>query len=176
MSGALTKPNVLKPGPSLIAGGRALESKRRQAGVWPYQWLFPGPHSKQVRPNGSQVIPAYGTLVNLLQYTVPEGMRFSMRGIVVNATTGGWTEGDGNLIFNLAVQGSGPRNVDFLNNINTRLGSSLTPFPIMGRLEFEPLDVLTLTMLPVAVVDRGAPNFGYGMLVGHLYPNSETEG
>jgi hypothetical protein len=170
---------ILEPGRSLIEGGRALKSPRRLAGRWPYQWLFPGPNSKQVLSHGEVAIPAIaGGAVNVVRYQVPDGLRFSLRGVVLDAfiTDASWNEASGDLLFNVTVLAAGSRTVDYLVNVSTRLGSRFSPYPILGRLEFEPGAVLTVTVNNIVNVTAGPPNMAIAHLVGHTYPNSEVDG
>jgi hypothetical protein len=168
---------VIVPGkPGFILAGGALASPRRRVGTWPYQWLYPGPNSRHVRAAVTAATPfpaGFGTPLTLADYTVPNGYRFSLRGIVANNNVSDWIEGDGNVVFNLVVRSVGSRNVDYLQNVTTRLGSSLEPWPILGRLEFQSGTRLVLTVTALAVVTV-AGAFGYGMLLGHEYPNPES--
>lgn len=146
------------------------------------QWLFPGPHSRHVRAAPTTVVsvPDYTlapATVVVLQWQVPDGMVFSLRGVQVLGFVQSWNQGSGDLTFNLAVVSGGNRNVDFLQGITTELGSNELPFPIGGRLEFEPLDILQWTATATANVGIGAPNDLFCSLWGHLYPAAErTDG
>jgi hypothetical protein len=167
---------ITKPGPSLVEVARSLEDPRRMLGKYPYQWVFPGPHSRQVLANGAVLLPAgAGATAQILKYQVPDGWRFSLRGVVFAFFGTGWNEGVGDITFTLTVQAAGTRNVDFLVGVKTHLGSPDFPFPIMGRLEFAPLDVLIPIVTNVTgVLPGGPPNSVTAMLVGHTYPNSES--
>lgn len=110
-----------------------------------------------------------------MSYQVPDGWRFSLRGVVFAFFGAGWNEGIGDLTFTLTVRAAGTRNVDFLVNVATHLGSPDFPYPILGRLEFAPLDVLTAYVTNVTgVVAAGPPNAVTAILSGHTYPNSES--
>jgi hypothetical protein len=173
------------PGRSLVQGARSLETRERGAGVFPYQWLFPGPNSKQVLANGRVAMPAaYGTPAGIIPngssqsalYTVEQGYRFSLRGLIFGCTTSDFVDGSGDVVFNLTVTaGTAPRVVDYFFNFPFRLGSTAEPFPILGRLEFAELEALSLTVTPVANVTLSS-GFGFGALVGHIYPESEAAG
>lgn len=179
MSGKVIVPDkVLQPGRSTTLAAEALESPRRLLGRWPYQWLFPGPNSRHVLANQSAPLPASGLSVSVLTYQVPDGLRFSLRAIVFGFNGTGWTEGSPTGIsFTLQVQAAGTRNVDFLQGVLTHLGSASQPYPILGRLEFAPLDVLVVVATNLAgQVAAGPPNNVFAHLVGHTYPNSETVG
>jgi hypothetical protein len=166
---------IITPGPALVEAGRALESPQRLLGRYPYQWLQPGPHSKPVRAAGSIAIPdSYGVVTEILRYTVPQGERFCLRALVMDANSPDWTEGSGDLIFSLKVITGGARPVDYLAAVDTRLGNTALPWPLYdGRLEFQSLDVLQMTVTAVANITLGA-GFAFGMLIGHTYPNSEA--
>jgi hypothetical protein len=142
-------------------------------GVWPYQWLFAGPNSRPVMAWASNPFVGYGTAVVLASYQVPEGMRFSLRGVVAQCICSDFSDASGNVTFNLAAQGVGTRNVEGWGAFTTRRGSTEQPFPITGRLEFQSRETVLLTCTPVAVITL-AGSFGFGMLVGHEYPNSEA--
>lgn len=162
---------ILTPGPSLVKGARALEDPKSSIGTYPYQWLFPGPHSRQVLANNTIPITGPGNTDIILEYLVPDGMIFSLRGIVWGFIGNGWSEGSNELVFNTTVTAAGTRKVDFLNNWKTHVGSLESPYPMLGRLEFAPLDVVR-----VAVTNTGGPASGncFAHLVGHTYPQSEA--
>ena len=165
---------IITPGRSLVKAAQALEDPRRMMGVYPYQWMFPGPHSKHVLANGSIALPAIGSgATQVLGYQVPEGLRFSLRAIVFGFFGSGWNEGTGNLEFNLFVTDAGQRNVDFLQNVTTHLGSADFPYPILGRLEFAPDSFLSVQVTNAAVVLSGVQSV-FAHLVGHTYPNAES--
>ena len=171
-------PQIIKPGSDLIQAARALSDPKRLLGTFPYQWIFPGPHSRQVLANQAIPLPAAGAgAVQILTYQVPSGLRFSLRGIVFAFFGTGWNEGVApGLSFTLQVQAAGIRQVDFLNNVTTHLGSPDFPYPIMGRLEFAPLDILIVTVTNAvgSGIAAGPPNTAVAHLVGHTYPNSEA--
>lgn len=162
---------IMTPGPSLVQGARALEDPKSSIGTYPYQWLFPGPHSRQVLANNTIAITGPGNTDLILFYQVPDGMIFSLRGIVWGFIGTGWLEGSTQLVFNTTVVAAGPRKVDFLNNWKTHIGSLDSPYPMLGRLEFAPLDVVQ-----VAVTNTGGPatGFAFAHLIGHTYPQTEA--
>lgn len=173
------KTRILVPGRSQVAAAEALESPRRLVGKWPYQWLFPGPNSRHVLVNDQASVPngAHST-VQIAAYQVEDGLRFSLRGVVFAFEGAGWNEGTATgLSFTLVADLAGPMNVDFLQNVRTQLGSTQQPYPILGRLEFEPLTNLYVVVENLGgVVAAGPPNTVVAHLVGHTYPNSEAVG
>ena len=153
---------------------RALESP--VSPVLP-QYLFPGPNSRHIRAAAKAAVPDYtlGPATALLtpSFQVPDGMVFSLRGVQVLGFVASWNPASGDLLFTLAVTSGGNRNVDYLQNIDIEMGSPELPYPIGGRLEFEPLDILQWSVLASANVGIGAPNFVEAVLWGHLYPASQ---
>lgn len=161
---------VLPPGPSVVAAGRTLEDRRLRLGAFPYQWLFPGPHSTMVLAHRTFDLTG-GSSGVVLEYKVPSGLQFSLRGVVFGATAeAAWIEGTGDLNFDLTVTSAGTRKVEFLNAILTHLGTRESPYPILGRLEFEPDSVLRVNVGNSGAVVAG---FAFAHLVGHTYPQIE---
>jgi hypothetical protein len=170
---------IIVPGRSQVQAAEALENPRRLIGKWPYQWLFPGPNSRHVLVNDRASVPlGASSQVTLAKFQVEDGLRFSLRGIVFAFEGTGWNEGTtSGLSFTLVADLAGPMNVDFLQNVLTQLGSTAQPYPILGRLEFEPLTNLSVVVTNVGgVVAEGPPNTVVAHLVGHTYPNSEVTG
>lgn len=167
---------VIAPGVGLSEATRALGGARRRAGLFPYQWLYPGPNAKPVAQEGSAIMPdAYGSEAVIASYTVPEGMRFSLRGLVANVFSPDWNVGSGDILFTLRVNTVGTRNVEFFTDMTWPRGSSESPWPIPGRLEFLSDAIVELAMLPVDNVTLGAGGgYGIGLLLGHIYPNQEA--
>ena len=165
---------VIPAGTDLVRAAGALEGNSRRLGKFPYQWLKPGPNSQHVLAAGAAAMPGgYGTTSTLLTYTVESGLRFSLRGILLGSTSPDWEEGSGNLIFSVQVGGVGQRPVDWLASVDTRLGSTTNgPWPILGRLEFQAEEVISVLATPIAVITLGA-GFNFAKLVGHTYPNFE---
>lgn len=173
---------ISNPATALVDYTRAIERSQEPKEEWPYNWVFPGSHSRHVLSQGSLPVPDYVAASGpatgvVLQYVVPDGMRFSLRGVVVAANVASWNQGSTDMTFTLAVVSGGNRNVDFLFEVNTELGSLQEgPYPIGGRLEFESLDVLEWSVTASANVGIGSPNFVICHLWGHTYPTSEAYG
>lgn len=175
MSSQIVRPqknSLVAPGPSLIRAASAIDNPKNVIGRYPYQWLFPGPHSKAIWVQKAIPLTGPASTDQIVQYQVSDGMIFSLRGYVVGAAAGsGWNEGTAELTFSLTVTAAGTRKVDFLNAIQTHVGSLESPYPILGRLEFQPLDVLTWSVANVAGPAAGKIVFAH--LVGHEYPQAE---
>ena len=170
-------------GNTALALPRYTEALIRRAPATLPQWLFPGPNSRHVRAASKVAAPDYtladATAVFLPSYQVPDGMIFSMRGISLLAFVQSWNQASGDLLFTLSVTSGGTRNVDYLINIDTELGSTQQPFPIGGRLEFEPLETLSMSVFApmTSTASIGPPNWLECVLWGHLYPAAErTDG
>ena len=144
-----------------------------------FPWLVPGEHSRLIRADSKVAVPDYATPATaqtaalLPSFQVPDGMIFSLRGIVFLGFVQSWNPASGDLTWTLSVTSGGTRSVDYLVNVDTELGSLERPFPIMGRAEFESLDVLQFFVTVGANVAIGPPNFVKGILCGHIYPASE---
>lgn len=165
---------VITPGPSLVEAANAMTSKRRLAGAWPYQWMFPGPHSKDVDVPGNVVLPDAPGQATVLTYTVPEGLRFTLRGIVFQYSGDNWVQGSGSILWTLTVASGGTRNVEGFVDVATQRGSVINPFPILGRLEFQSLDFLSITVSNVSLAVTPASSPVSAQLLGWTYPNSEA--
>jgi len=167
---------IISPGVGLAESARALGTAERRAGRFPFQWLYGGPNSRNINAWGTAQMPAnYGDEAVICTYTVSEGMRFSLRAIVMDSTCPDWEQASGNLLFTLRATRLGVRNVEWFTDVPTRRGNNANPWPIVGRLEFTSLEQLEIVMVPVAVVSLGPDGgFGYGELLGHEYPESEA--
>jgi hypothetical protein len=178
LSGQVNPISVFKPGGGLVKAAKAIADPERMLGEYAYQWLYPGPNSRPVFANGVIPLPdASGGPVTaaVVSYQVPSGWRFSLRGIVLAFIGSGWAEGSGDLVFQVEVQAAGIRNLEFLGQVLTHIGSlDDGPYPILGRMEFAPLDTLVVNVTNNAVALVGTP-FVTAHLVGHIYPNSQTK-
>lgn len=175
---------IIKPGASLIRAAQPLSDPRRAEGKFPYQWLYPGPNSRMVCANTAAPVPippivTPGTPVSaiLASYEVPDGFRFVLTDILMQANATDWVPGSGTLTFTAQVVFStGPRNVQFLANLPFGLGSTERPWPLHGRLEFEPLAVVEIFVTNSGIATPGPNDFAYAALNGFIYPNSEQFG
>lgn len=135
-------------------------------------WLIPGAQSRQVTANFSIPLPGVGS-TTVLSYQIPDGLRFALRGVVVNIIdpSGTWNEGSDQLLWQLQLVGTGgTRPVEFLTAIQTNLGSRLQPYPILGRCEFSELDVLNWVLTSDGSVTAGSPQYAVAHLMGWTYP------
>lgn len=180
MAGGARK--IIRPGAGLIAAAQPLANPKRAEGIYPSQWNFPGPHSRMAMPNGAVAIPqivapATSATANLFAqpYQVPEGYRLVLTDVLFNAFAADWTPGSGQLTFTLVVvYSTGPRNVEFLQNVAFPLGFNGYPFPLRGRLEFAPLDVLQVVVTNAGIPTPAPSDYAIAVLNGFTYPTTES--
>lgn len=173
---------IIRPGAGLIAAAQPLASPKRAEGVYPFQWNYPGPNSRIAMPNGAVAIPAIeapatSATANIFAqpYQVPEGYRMVLTDVLFNAFAQDWTPGSGQLTFTLVVvYSTGPRNVEFLQNVAFPLGLNGYPFPLRGRLEFAPLDVLQVVLTNTGIPTPAAADYAVAVLNGFTYPTTES--
>jgi hypothetical protein len=188
--------SIIKPGASLAEAARPLAGTKRSEGKFPYQWLYEGPNAKFAFPNGIIPLPAIvppATQVlatQVMSFQVPEGYRFTLSGILMATNSALYFPGQGLLNFSLvAVYSTGPRNVEYLSNLDfpvgefTSLAGSMKTVTqrLRQRLEFAPLDVLQIQVSnnPGNTPGGGIPtpnatDVVLGILEGFTYPNSEN--
>jgi len=172
---------IIRPGAELArAAQETLTDPRRAEGKWPFQWLYPGPNSRTVNRNAAIAIPQIpsgdtSAAATILAYTVPEGYRFVLKKLIMNAFASDWAQGSGPLLFTLTViYSTGPRNVEDFTDVSFGFGNGQIPYEIEGRLEFDPLDVLQINLTNSGITTPAASDFAYGLLGGFIYPNSES--
>jgi hypothetical protein len=165
---------VVLPGRDLIEVARGLEAIGRSLGKFAYQWSQPGPNSKPVIETASVEIPvdAVPADLDVVSFTVPDGMVFSLTGFVTGFSGSGWTPFSTQLVFSLFVQGSGGSwTVDYLRGISWANGSlEQGPYPVPARLEFKPRDVLTWRASIDGTLLPGVGQNAFAQIYGHLYP------
>lgn len=172
--------DIIKPGSNLANAARPLADPKRALGKYEEQWNYPGPNSKMAVPNGAIAIPqivfpATSATAMIFSYEVPEGYRLVLTDILLNAFGADWNPGSGQLLFTLVVKyASGPRNVEFLQNLPFGLGTSERPWPLRGRLEFNSRDVLQPMVLNSGIATPSPASFAYAALNGFTYPSSES--
>jgi hypothetical protein len=166
---------IITPGPSEILAAMALLAERKGTGVFPYQWIFPGPSARPVIAEGivaPSIVP--GQVLVVVEYDVPTGERFVLDGVVFQYLNGNtWVEGSGTILWNLVVNSAGDRTVEWFVNVASRRGSNITgPYPVPKTLEFAPRDILQIT---ATFSGAGVTNgLLLAQIVGHTYPNSEA--
>lgn len=137
-----------------------------------YDWLTPPPQSKQItaQPNSAPLATTVGT-ITIVQYTVSEGMRFSLRGVTLGCTdpNGVWDRGGTQLVFTLQARGAGGvRPVEWFANLSLPVGSLEQPFPIIGKCEFEENTILEVVCVSDGTVTQGRL---FAIIMGFERPN-----
>jgi hypothetical protein len=182
--------NIVQPGASLSAAARPLSTPHRVEGKYPFQWLYPGPNSRMARPSGIITLPTITAPVIsatavVLTYEVPEGYRFVLDALLMATNATSYAPGQNLLLFTLQVKYStGPRGVEFLTNLDYPTGKFVTLAgafetelaPLVGRLEFAPLDVLEVIITNNGLPTPSPTDVAIGILQGFTYPNSERFG
>lgn len=166
---------VVPAGKKYVEVARALESLGQSLGTFPYQWSRPGPNSSVVMEQATLDINIAAGVYPIVSYQVPDGMRFSLTGFIVDFLGTGWVPGSSDLLFTLNCVSAGSRAVDYLRNLNVAMGDLRQgPFPIAARLEFQPLDVLTWNLTQTINILPGAGQVVFAQIYGHLYPQTEA--
>jgi hypothetical protein len=111
------------------------------------------------------VIPAIGTTRTIVQFRVPLGRSGVINRIANEALVGGgWNNGDGNLVWQILINGAAVKN---LENIISILGLVANPTVIDG-IRLRENDLVQLTVRNVAVPAAG--QLIGGRLQGYFYP------
>lgn len=182
--------SIVKPGASLSAAAQPLSTPHRVEGKYPFQWLYPGPNSRNRRPSGIILVPAIvppATSVQavVMSFEVPEGFRFELTELLMSTNATGYSPGLGLMSFSLIVKYStGPRGVEDLNNLDFPTGKFVTipgdfetELALLRRpINFAPLDVLQVVINNTGLATPAGTDVAIGILQGFTYPNSESGG
>lgn len=153
---------------------RLLQDSKAQ---WPYPWLFPPPNAKNRLPFGSVAAPAGATPIEIMEFTVPTGMRFYLVGIIQQFVGAGFIQASGNALWTLDkdtpigsgnLQGSSI--ADFTNQPFTLGSFDDGPFPIEDPLVFEAGATIRSKVTTDGSIPQGAPNFFVTVLAGWTVP------
>jgi len=163
-------------------------ARNRDEGKFPYQWLNPGPNSKLALPSAivsvpAIVSPAQSATASVLTYEVPQGYIYMLDRLLMATNCAQYSPGQQQLLFTLqALYATGPRQVEWLNNLDFPYGQ-FTTLPgdmrmvlqeIDRPLMFHPLDVLQITVLNNGINVPAATDKLIGALGGYLFPESEV--
>lgn len=141
-------------------------------------WLYPPINWENIDQMAYVLLPAIGASVNIISFTVPIGRNGVINKVASNFVGGGWTEGTGDLLWRILVDGAPPPGATSYAAIPASLGSPAQPVGIAG---FRIFENQTLTL--VGVNNAAGPNGGVvvagqrfgGRLMGHLYPRDIEE-
>ena len=178
---------IFRPGTAAAQAARPIATRNNEQGKHPYQWLYPGPFSKPAFPSGvvpvpAIVSPATSATAVVLQYEVSTGYVFVLQEVLMNTNAQAYTPGQQQLLFTLqALYASGPRNVDFLANLDFTLGeftvlpgnNKMVPYQLKRPIVFNPLDVLQISAVNNGITTPASTDVLIGILGGYLFPESE---
>jgi hypothetical protein len=153
---------------------RQLQDAKTQ---WPYPWEAAPPNAKNRLPFGSIPCPAGGVLTQIMQFTVPTGMRFYLKGILNQFEGAGLVLGSGNALWTLDRDtpiGSSflPALViaDFYQQPFTLGNFNNGPFPFAMPEVFEAGAVIRSKVITDGTITPGAPNYFVTLLYGYTVP------
>jgi hypothetical protein len=136
-------------------------------------WLFPPSQWENIDQINYALLPAIGSQVTIISYTVPAGRNGVINKVANNFVGGGWVEGTGDVLWRILVDGTPPPGATNYDAILASLGSPAIPTSIAGFRVFEN-QVITL----VGFNNPAGPGGGVvvagqrlgGRLLGHLFP------
>lgn len=139
-------------------------------------WIWPPSQWENIDQIAYALLPAINATVTIITYTVPAGRNGVIKKIANNFVGGGWTEGTGDLLWRIFVDGAPPPGATSYDSIPASLGSPASPTEIAGFRVFEN-QVITL----VAFNNGAGPSGGVvvagqrvgGRLMGWLYPREQ---
>lgn len=106
-------------------------------------WIYPPTNWENIDQINYALVPAIGTQVTIITYVVPPGRNGVINKIACNFVGGGWTEGSGDILWRVLVDGTPPPGATSYNAILASLGSPASPTGVAGFRIFEN-QVLTL--------------------------------
>jgi hypothetical protein len=136
-------------------------------------WIQPPIQWENIDQIGYVTIGAVNASVTIISFQVPIGRNGIINKVANNFVGGGWTEGTGDVLWRILVDGAPPPGANSYDAIPASLGSPANPVKISGFRIFEN-QVVQL----VAFNNGAGPNGGIvpagqlvgGRLVGYLYP------
>lgn len=134
-------------------------------------WLWPPVGWQNVDLLDYVALPAIGATAIILQFQVPIGYNGVIKKVANNYVGAGWTEGTGELIWSILVDGTAPPGASSYATIFGSLGSPANPVEIPGFTIFEN-QTLTVVIQNVSVAVAG--QLSGARLIGYLYPIPET--
>lgn len=167
---------ALMSGPNAVRAASSLRPPRAAAQPVPFPWDLPPKNSKPVYEVASLASPAQGATPSLiLEYQVPDGFQFVLRGRI-NAFTGALVAGSGDALWttdvNVTPGIATPQGYPIEGFAGEKIGvGSFTegPFPVYGCLIFDPNDIVRVKVANIGVA-VGAPNFFNSALMGWIWP------
>jgi hypothetical protein len=130
-------------------------------------WIYPPINWENLDQIAYAALPAIGVEVPIITFQVPLGRNGIINKVGNNFVGGGWTEGSGNVLWRILVDGGTPPGANSYEAIPASLGSPAQPVAIAGFRIFEN-QVVTVTVNNVAIVLAG--QLVGARLCGYLYP------
>ena len=100
-------------------------------------WIYQPTNWENVDKINYVLLPAIGSTTTIVSYTVPQGRNGVFNKVACNFVGGGWTEGSGDVIWRILVDGTPPPGATDYDNILASLGSPAIPTGISGFRFFE---------------------------------------
>ncbi len=174
---ALAEP-LLMTGPQAVRAANSLRRPPQPNQPVPFPWDLAPKDSRPVCQSGSVASPAQAAQVVVVQYQVPDGFQFALKGRI-NAYTGTMVIGSGDALWttdvNKQLNLTTPQGwtVEGLQAESFGVGSLTEgPFPVEGFLVFDPNDIVRVKATNVNV-DAGAPNYFISVLMGWIWPTGK---
>jgi len=136
-------------------------------------WLYPPINWENLDQIAYAALPAIGSTVTIIQFTVPLGRNGVIKKLANNFVGGGWVEGSGDVLWRILVDGAPPPGATSYKAIVASLGSPANPVEIAGFRVFENQTVTLVGLNNPAGPSGGVIVAGQrlgGRLVGYLYP------
>lgn len=127
-------------------------------------WVERPASGESFTPSSAIPLQAAPSAAVIVQFQVPNGRSGVLKWLATGFEGGGWQNGDGNLVWQILINGAAVKNYD---KILTTLGSSEIPFPIAG-VRLRENDVVQLSVQNKGVLAAGQRVFG--LLSGWYYP------
>ena len=136
-------------------------------------WINPPIQWENVDQIAYVLLPAIGATATIISFQVPIGRNGIINKVANNFVGGGWTEGTGDVIWRILVDGAPPPGATSYDSIPASLGSPANPVLISGFRIFENQVVTLVAFNNPAGLNGGVVVAGQlvgGRLVGYLYP------
>lgn len=141
-------------------------------------WIEPPSQWENVDLLAYALLPAIGSTVTILTYTVPIGRNGVIQKVANNFVGGGWVAGTGDLVWRILVDGTPPPGATNYDTILDSLGSPALPTKISGFRIFENQTLTVVLFNNPAGADGGVVVAGQrtgARLLGYLYPREYEE-
>lgn len=173
----MTRPLSLLAGSEAMRGGEAIRRDREARTKFPYVWENAPPASEHLSAWGAALVPAQGSAIEVVSYTVKQNYNAVLRYVMMEFTGAAYLPGD--FTFSVTVdkpvltlivpEGYTMKDYNAVPfNIGSRAGG---PWPIMSGEE----SILTSGQVVRIVganvnLTEGTPNYFLGALIGFTWP------